>query len=157
MISKSHFIDVMKQLEDLRIKQDNLDIALHDLCGSSFGSFYIADYQDIIIDILAEDLSDESHWLEYFCYENNWLADYRQEKITLKDGSHPKINTWGDVYDFITNIDPLDEIPCDAYHFNAYTGMGHCWATPDHCNEFQEVRNYSKYYSDSPFVVKKRD
>lgn len=26
-----------------------------------------------------------------------------------------------------------------------------------HCNEFQEVRNYSKYYSDSPFVVKKRD
>ena len=26
-----------------------------------------------------------------------------------------------------------------------------------HCNEFQEVRNYSKYYSDSPFVVKERD
>lgn len=26
-----------------------------------------------------------------------------------------------------------------------------------HCNEFQEVRNYSKYYSDSPFAVKKRD
>lgn len=64
MISKNHFIDVMKQLEDLRIKQDNLDIALHDLCDSSFGSFYIADYQDIIIDILAEDFNDESHWLE---------------------------------------------------------------------------------------------
>ena len=26
-----------------------------------------------------------------------------------------------------------------------------------HCNEFQEVRNYSKYYSDSPFTVKERD
>ena len=26
-----------------------------------------------------------------------------------------------------------------------------------HCNEFQEVRNYSKYYSDSPFIVKERD
>ena len=40
MISKSHFIDVMNQLEELRIKQDNLDIALHDLCGSGFGSLY---------------------------------------------------------------------------------------------------------------------
>lgn len=131
MISKSRFISIMKQLEELKIKQDNLDVALHDLCGSGFGSFYIADYQDIIIDILTEDFNDESHWLEYFCYENNWLAEYRQEKITLKDGSHPKINDWGDVYDFLTNIDPLDEIPCDAYHFNAYTGMGHCWATPE--------------------------
>ena len=136
MISKSHFIDVMNQLEELRIKQDNLDIALQDLCGSDFGSFYIADYQDIIIDILTEDFNDESHWLEYFCYENNWLTEYKQEKITLKDGSHPRIKNWGDVYDFLTNIDPLDEIPCDAYHFNAYTGMSHCWATPerDWCN-----------------------
>ena len=41
------------------------------------------------------------------------------------------IENWGDVYDFLTNINPLDEIPCDAYHFNAYTGMGHCWATPE--------------------------
>lgn len=44
MISKSHFIDVMNRLEKLRIKQDNLDAALHDFCGSDFGSFYIADY-----------------------------------------------------------------------------------------------------------------
>ena len=26
-----------------------------------------------------------------FCYENNWLAEHKQEKITLKDGSHPRI------------------------------------------------------------------
>ena len=136
MISKNHFIEVMKQLEELRIKQDNLDVALHDLCGSGFGAFYITDYQDIIIDILTEDFNDESHWLEYFCYENDWLARYKQEQITLEDGSHPKIENWGDVYDFLTNIDPIDEIPCDAYHFNAYTGMGECWATceRDWCN-----------------------
>ena len=59
------------------------------------------------------------------------MAGYKQEQITLEDGSHPKIENWGDVYDFLTNIDPLDEIPCDAYHFNAYTGMGHCWATSE--------------------------
>ena len=91
MISKKHFIEVMKQLEELRIKQDVLDIALHDLCGSGFGSFYTADYQDIIIDILTEDFNDESHWLEYFCYENDWLAGYKQEKITLEDGSHQRL------------------------------------------------------------------
>lgn len=39
MISKSHFINVMNRLEKLRIKQDNLDAALHDFCGSDFGLF----------------------------------------------------------------------------------------------------------------------
>ena len=136
MISKKHFIDVMNQLEGLRIKQDSLDIALRDLCGSGFGSFYLSDYQNIIIDILTENFKDESHWLEYFCYENDWLAGYKQEKITMEDGSHPKIENWGDVYDFLTDTNTLNEIPCDAYHFNAYTGMGCCWATAerDWCN-----------------------
>ena len=149
MISRSHFINVMNQLEELRNKQDNLDIALHDLCGSGFGSFYLADYQDIIIDILTEEFKDEdSCWLGYFCYENDWLADYKQEQITLEDGSHPKIEDWGDVYDFITKIDPLSKIPCDAYHFNAYSGVGTCWATPErdwcYCDGIKKRCNLKK-------------
>ena len=67
MISKKHFVNVMNQLEELRIKQDILDIALHDLCDSGFGAFYITDYQDIIIALL-EIMAKERHIEKFKIY-----------------------------------------------------------------------------------------
>ena len=90
MISKKHFIEVMNQLEELRIKQDNLDFALHDLCGSGFGSFYIADYQDIIIDIrLYYDYMIRVSRPRYFLFDDTCHSDFqafvRFQLISLTD------------------------------------------------------------------------
>lgn len=102
MISKEVFIKVIEQLENLNERMDKVDSAMKEL-NRDFCGFYITDIFDITIGLLEEVFNDkENGWLSYFVYERDWLHDYTLgDVIVIINGEAVKIESWGDVYDFL--------------------------------------------------------
>lgn len=100
MIAKKTFVDTMNKLQKLDEKLNAVDIALKDL-SPDFGGLYIPDFFDITIEILQEVMNDKDDWLMYFVYERDWLKDMKLGDIEV-EGKPIPIETWEDVYDFIT-------------------------------------------------------
>lgn len=100
MITKRTFVDSMNKLQDLDEKLNAVDNALKDL-SPDFGGLYIPDFFDLVINILQEAIDDKYDWLMYFTYERDWLKDMKLGDIEV-EGKPISIETWEDVYDFIT-------------------------------------------------------
>lgn len=100
MITKRTFVDSMNKLQDLDEKLSAVDNALKDL-SPDFGGLYIPDFFDLVINILQEAIDDKYDWLMYFTYERDWLKDMKLGDIEV-EGKPIPIETWKDVYDFIT-------------------------------------------------------
>ena len=100
MITKKTFVDTMNKLQELDEKLNTVDVALKNL-SPDFGGLYIPDFFDITIDILQEVMNDKDDWLMYFVYERDWLKDMKLSDIEV-EGKPIPIETWEDVYDFIT-------------------------------------------------------
>lgn len=100
MITKRTFVDSMNKLQDLDEKLSTVDNALKDL-SPDFGGLYIPDFFDLAINILQEAIGDKNDWLMYFTYERDWLKDMKLGDIEV-GGKPIPIETWEDVYDFIT-------------------------------------------------------
>ena len=92
----------MNKLQELDEKLNTVDVALKNL-SPDFGGLYIPDFFDITIDILQEVMNDKDDWLMYFVYERDWLRDIELGDITVED-EPIQIETWEDVYDFITEV-----------------------------------------------------
>ena len=100
MITKKTFVDSMNKLQELDKKLSTVDDALKDL-SPDFGGLYIPDFFDLAINILQEAIDDKYDWLMYFVYERDWLKDMKLGDIEV-EGKPILIETWEDVYDFIT-------------------------------------------------------
>ena len=100
MIPKKTFVDSMNKLQELDKKLSTVDDALKDL-SPDFGGLYIPDFFDLAINILQEAIDDKYDWLMYFVYERDWLKDMKLSDIEV-EGKPILIETWEDVYDFIT-------------------------------------------------------
>jgi len=100
MISKETFVKAINSLQELDRKMSAVDDALKCL-NNDFCGFYITEPFDIVINLLEEDLNDSDGWVSYFAFERDWLEDLEFGDIIV-DGIPVVINTWEDVYDFIT-------------------------------------------------------
>lgn len=127
MITCKQFVDIMCKLEELYIKQNAVDEAIANLCGGQgYGGFYIGDYQDMILNLLAHELNDEKDcWLEYFVYEQDWLHKLKPNDIIYEDGSCAHIDNWSDVYHFIVSETEVDH-NCHSYIYDKRYGSGRC-------------------------------
>lgn len=100
MISRKAFVKVMEAIT----KHDDFETAINDVF-KKFGddsTVMSCGLEGAIMYVIQEQFDDlEDDWLGYLCYERNYLRDYELEDITLADGSHPKIENWDDVYDFL--------------------------------------------------------
>lgn len=100
MISRKAFVKVMEAIT----KHDDFEIAINDVF-KKFGddsTIMSCGLENAIMYVVQEQFDDlEDDWLGYLCYERNYLRDYEPDDITLTDGSHPKIENWNDVYDFL--------------------------------------------------------
>lgn len=100
MLTKRTFVNSMNKLQELDEKLSAVDNALKDL-SPDFGGLYIPDFFDLAINILQEAIDDKYDWLMYFVYERDWLKDMNLGDIEV-EGKPILIETWEDVYDFIT-------------------------------------------------------
>ena len=101
MITKETFVNTMERLKDLDERMDAADAAFKKL-SPDFCSFYILDIFDIALEVLKEAMNDKNNWIAYFVYERDWLRDMKLGDIEV-NGEPVKIDSWGDVYDFIVN------------------------------------------------------
>ena len=130
MINCRQFVDIMRKLEELHLKQNALDVALASLCGGEgHGGFYLYDYQDMIVNLLTHELNDDKyHWLEYFIYEKDWLHNLKASDITYEDGTCAHIDSWSDAYHFIVSDVEVDR-HCKSYIYDEYYDCGRCLGT----------------------------
>lgn len=100
MISRKAFVKIMKALA----KHDDFENAINKVFRD-FGDDSVitsCNLEGAIMYVIQEQFDDlDDDWLGYLCYEMNYLRDYKPDCIILADGSHPEINDWSDVYDFL--------------------------------------------------------
>ena len=86
-----------------------------------------------------------------------------EEEVRKKDinaGMHDKTNVPNEFqgslrYGYLEDAEQKQRIADDWKSAAGLANFEQSIATT-HCNEFQEVRNYSRYYSDNPFTVRER-
>ena len=100
MISKKAFVKAMKEIT----KHDDFETAINKVLRDydDDSSIMSSGLEGVLMYVIQEQFNDlDDDWLGYLCYEMNYLRDYKPDCITLADGSHPEINDWNDVYDFL--------------------------------------------------------
>ena len=90
MISRKAFVKIMKALTKHEDFENAINKVFRDFGDDS--SIMSCGLEGAIMYVIQEQFDDlDDDWLGYLCYDC----------ITLADGSHPKINDWNDVYDFL--------------------------------------------------------
>ena len=99
-MNKNDFVTYMSRLQCLRDQTRRLEDALEPfvMCvGAGFGY----GYGRVMLDMLRAELNDKDDWLSFFTGKRDWLR-CNAPFLYDDEGYVISVDTWGDVYDFIS-------------------------------------------------------
>jgi len=100
MLSKESFVKALELLEKKREQEDRFCDILEELSGdhSYCDTFIYDEYENLVIDLLAEIFNDTSDLIGYrFCDYHSANDDYKKELLK----QYPELESWSTVYDYL--------------------------------------------------------
>ena len=98
MITKKQFTELMEKWKALETRFDEIDRALYDLCGASFGEVWW-DWSGLVSDVMKAAMEDHNDWVSYFASEREF--DLSKDCVYDPGGNVIPTSTWDEVYDMI--------------------------------------------------------
>lgn len=100
MITKELFIKTMNRMMKANDKLEDLEQSARSVFNCSLELEGAYEYLYSEIEVLEQDLNDETELLEYLVYELNFLREWEPGKVTI-DGKQLDFSTWEKVYDWL--------------------------------------------------------
>lgn len=96
------FIHIMQRMKLQYKKRENYLNKIEEFFGMKMvEDIYETDFFNILIDTIEVAIEDKGKNISYLAYECGFDLNTYCEKVETKEG-HPKLNDFGDFYDFIT-------------------------------------------------------
>ena len=99
MITKRDFINAMDRLDAYEQKAKKLQLAMSEFSDGA-DVWFPSEPTSIALDILKAELGDEDEWLEYFCFDCDFMREFKLGNVRF-DGRPVELSDWETVYDFL--------------------------------------------------------
>lgn len=105
MLTKEKFIKMINEFKVLEEDIKNVHIALQKL-DPDFGGFYLSRVNTLIVNLFKEAMNDKYDYINYFIYELEYGKKWKKGMIIEENKKKDiKLQTSGDLYDYIVNIE----------------------------------------------------
>lgn len=102
-MDKELFIKTMENIEDLYNRENELNIQFKNEFVD-FNGLYIYDRPiSILIELLEKLTNDESEWISYFIWEQNFGKEHKLGDVLAEDGTPIPLFSYEDLYNIIYN------------------------------------------------------
>ena len=109
-MNRSEFISTMKRMSRQYLRrEDYLDKIQEFLGMKMIEELYERDFLPILIETLERELNDKGKNITYLIYECHFSLQEMSEKIENYDGSPVILHDYGDLYDFITRDEDMED------------------------------------------------
>ncbi len=96
--SKEQFVSLLKDMEDVENRMNQINEVLHKTCIDSI--LFFPTLQDSILHYLEQVFNDENCWIYYFACEVEYGKKWESGMVT-DNGKDCRLSTAGELYDFL--------------------------------------------------------
>ena len=109
-MNRSQFISIMQKIKLQFDKRENFCDKIEDFCGMKLvEEIYETDFLKILISVIESAIGDRGMNITYLIYECKFSLTVMASRIENYDGFSIILNDYGDLYDFITRGDDMEE------------------------------------------------
>ena len=109
-MDRSQFISIMQKMKLQFDKRENLCDRIEDFCGMKLvEEIYETDFLKILISLIESAIGDRGKNITYLVYECEFDLAIMESRIESYDGFPIILHDYGDLYDFITRNDDMEE------------------------------------------------
>ena len=109
-MNRSEFISTMERMKLQFDKRENLCNKIEDFCGMKLvEEIYETDFFKILISVIESEIGDRGKNITYLIYECEFSLTVMASRIENYDGSSVILHDYGDLYDFITCSEDMED------------------------------------------------
>ena len=109
-MNRSEFISTMKRMSIQYIRREEYLDRIQEFFGMKMiEGLYERDFLSILIETLERELNDKGKNITHFIYECHFSLQEMAEKVEYYDGTSPILKDYGDLYDFITRGEDMED------------------------------------------------
>lgn len=109
-MNRSEFISTMERMGIQYFRREDYLDKIQEFFGMKMvEEFYERDFLSILIETLERELNDKGKNITYFIYECHFDLREMAKKVEYYDGTSPILYDYGDLYDFITRGEDMED------------------------------------------------